>query len=60
MKTVTQPLLCATGTGASMVSTALMTTGKMPPLDHAPINHRHGHVETVTTGRDSYDTAVRA
>ena len=44
MKTVTQPLLCATGTGASMVSKALMMTGKMPPLDHAPINHRHGHV----------------
>ena len=43
MKTVTRPLLCATGTGASVVSKALMATGKMPLLDHVPINHRHGH-----------------
>ena len=43
MNTVTRPLLCATGTGASMVSKALMVTGKMTLLDHVPIDHRHGH-----------------
>ena len=40
---MTRPLLCATGTGASMVSKALMVTGKMTLLDHVPIDHRHGH-----------------
>ena len=69
MNTVTRPLLCATGTGASMVSKALMATGKMPLLDHVPINHRHGHkwphvsVDTDTAdatafGRVTDDTAT--